>query len=61
MQPFVYFRGPVDKFVQVCPCSICSRNVGNNSLQCGNCQLWEHQKCSNLSKADIGKIDLVLF
>jgi len=30
------------------PCSVCSRGVGNNSIQCTSCQKWVHKKCSGI-------------
>jgi len=32
------------------PCCICvcSRGIGNNSIQCTSCQKWVHKKCSGV-------------
>ena len=30
------------------PCGVCGRGVGNNSIQCTNCQKWVHKKCSGI-------------
>ena len=30
------------------PCSVCSRNVGQSSIQCTDCRLWTHRKCSEV-------------
>ena len=30
------------------PCGVCSRGVGNNSIQCTNCQKWVHRKFSGI-------------
>jgi len=30
------------------PCGVCSRGVGNNSIQCTSCQKWVHRKCSGI-------------
>ena len=30
------------------PCGVCGRGVGNNSIQCTNCQKWVHRKCSGI-------------
>ena len=30
------------------PCCVCSRGVGNNSIQCPSCQKWVHRKCSGI-------------
>ena len=29
-----------------CPCGLCRRGVGSNSIQCTGCQKWVHKKCS---------------
>jgi len=30
------------------PCGVCSRGVGNNSIQCTSCKKWVHRKCSGI-------------
>jgi len=30
------------------PYGVCGRDVGNNSIQCTNCQKWVHRKCSGI-------------
>ena len=30
------------------PCSICSKGVGSNSINCRTCDLWYHKRCSGL-------------
>jgi len=30
------------------PCSVCGRDVGNNSIQCTSCKRWVHKKCSGI-------------
>jgi len=30
------------------PCSICMKSVGSNSIQCSNCNIWVHKKCSGV-------------
>jgi len=30
------------------PCGVCGRGVGNNSIQCTNCQKLVHRKCSSI-------------
>jgi len=30
------------------PCGVCSKGVGNNSLQCTSCQKRVHNKCSGI-------------
>jgi len=31
-----------------CPCGVCGRGVGSNSVQCTSCQKWV-QKCSGIN------------
>ena len=31
-----------------CPCGICGKGVGRNSIQCGGCKKWIHMKCSGV-------------
>ena len=31
------------------PCAICRSGVGVNSIECSQCKLWVHKKCSGLS------------
>ena len=38
------------------PCSICSLEVGKNSLKCSTCSKWVHFSCSSLTRADFRKI-----
>ena len=38
------------------PCSICSLEVGKDSLQCSTCSKWVHFSCSSLTRADFRKI-----
>ena len=38
-----------------CPCAICSKGVGSNSVRCAKCKMWAHTKCSEVKgrlKAD---------
>jgi len=30
------------------PCGVCSRGVGNNSIQCTSCKKWVYKKCSGI-------------
>jgi len=30
------------------PYGVCSRGIGNNSIQCTSCQKWVHRKCSGI-------------
>ena len=30
------------------PCGVCGKGVGNNSIQCTNCQKWVHRTCSGI-------------
>jgi len=30
------------------PCGVCSRCIGNRSIQCTCCQKWVHGKCSGI-------------
>ena len=30
------------------PCSVCSKGVGNNSIQCIKCKQWAHARCSRV-------------
>jgi len=30
------------------PCPVCSKGVGNNSIQCKVCKMWVHKKCSGV-------------
>ena len=32
------------------PCAVCCSGVGKNSIQCSQCMLWVHQKCSGLKR-----------
>ena len=32
-------------------CSVCSRVLGNNSIQCTSCQKWVHRKCRDIRVA----------
>ena len=38
------------------PCSICSLEVGKDSLKCSTCYKWVHFSCSSLTRADFRKI-----
>ena len=38
------------------PCSICSLEVGKDSLKCSTCSKWVHFSCSSLIRADFCKI-----
>ena len=38
------------------PCSICSLEVGKDSLKCSTCSKWVHFSCSSLTRADFRKI-----
>ena len=38
------------------PCSICSLEVGKDSLKCFTCSKWVHFSCSSLTRADFRKI-----
>ena len=31
------------------PCTICRSGVGVNSIECSQCKLWVHKKCSGLT------------
>ena len=37
-------------------CSICSLEVGKDSLKCSTCSKWVHFSCSSLTRADFRKI-----
>jgi len=37
------------------PFGVCGRGLGNNSIQCTNCQKWVHKKCSGI-KGSISKV-----
>ena len=37
------------------PCSVCSKGVGSNSIQCVSCQKWVHKKCSGI-KGSMSKV-----
>ena len=30
------------------PCAVCRSGVGDNSIQCSECKLWVHKKCSGI-------------
>jgi len=30
------------------PCSVCSKGVGRNSIQCSKCKAWVHKRCSEV-------------
>ena len=30
------------------PCSVCSKGVGSNSIQCTKCKQWVHARCSRV-------------
>ena len=38
------------------PCSMCSLEVGKDSLKCSTCSKWVHFSCSSLTRADFHKI-----
>ena len=38
------------------PCSICSLEVGKDSLKCSTCSKWVHFSCSSLTRAGFRKI-----
>ena len=31
------------------PCAVCHCGVGNNSMECSQCKLWVHKKCSDIT------------
>ena len=31
------------------PCAVCRRGVGVNSIECSQCRLWVHKKCSSIT------------
>jgi len=37
------------------PCGVCSKGVGNNSLQCNSGQKWVHKKCIKGSMLKVAK------
>ena len=39
--------GPVQKTGKY-PCSVCSKGVGSNSIQCTKCKQWVHARCSRV-------------
>ena len=41
------------------PCSVCRSGVGVNSIQCSECSLWVHKKCSGLKGRLTAKPDYV--
>ena len=32
-----------------CPCAVCCKGVCNNSIECLQCKLWVHKKCSGIN------------
>ena len=32
-----------------CPCGICGKGVGSNSIKCTSCEAWIHKRCSGIS------------
>jgi hypothetical protein len=32
------------------PCAVCRSGVGENSIQCSQCNLWVHKKCSDVRR-----------
>ena len=32
------------------PCAVCRKGVGTSSIECSECKLWVHKKCSGLSE-----------
>ena len=44
--------GRMDENIQVgkWPCACCGKGVGNNSIRCGQCGKWCHQRCSGLRR-----------
>ena len=32
-----------------CPCGVCGRGVGSDSIQCTRCQKWVYKKCSGIN------------
>ena len=31
------------------PCAVCCKSVGNNSIECLQCKLWFHKRCSGIT------------
>ena len=31
-----------------CPCNVCRKGVGSNSMECAGCSHWVHKKCSGV-------------
>jgi len=48
----VIINGECQKLMQKSerwPYGVCGRGVGNNSIQCTNCQKWIHRKCCGVN------------
>ena len=41
------------------PCAICSSGVGVNSIECSQCKLWVHKKCSGLTGRLVADLEFV--
>ena len=37
------------------PCTVCGRGVGANSIQCTQCALWIHARCSGIARGLMGR------
>ena len=31
------------------PCAVCCKGVGNDSIECSQCKLWVHKRCSGIT------------
>jgi hypothetical protein len=32
-----------------CPCAICSKGIGSNSVRCAKCKIWVYKKCRGVT------------
>src|SRR6056300_1728659 len=40
-----------------CPCGVCRRGVGANSILCPRCNCWVHQRCSDITGRCLSSVD----
>ena len=41
------------------PCAVCRSGVGNNSIECSQCKMWVHKKCSGITRPLVADPDYV--
>ena len=41
------------------PCAVCRSGVGNNSIECSQCKMWVHKKCSGIARPLVADPDYI--